>query len=112
MVPGTSHPPPAVGERLNHDEGLADAETKLDWILRIHRGMDRILIEPTATTVVVTHGGSATPVIAHWLRLPPEALAYASFRLASGSITHLHEDDYFHNRTLVDLSNTSHLHNG
>ena len=48
-------------------------------------------------------------MIAHWLRIPEDALAYASFRVEPGSITHLREDDYFHNRTLVELNDTTHL---
>jgi 2,3-bisphosphoglycerate-dependent phosphoglycerate mutase len=102
-------PPPALGERMDHDEGLVGAETKAEWVQRVYRGMDQILRAPAPTTIVVTHGGSASPVIAHWLRIPSDALAYASFRVASGSITHLQEDDYFHNRTLVELNDTTHL---
>jgi probable phosphoglycerate mutase len=48
-------------------------------------------------------------VIAHWLRLPTTVLDYASFRVEAGSISHLREDDYFHNRTLVLLNDTTHL---
>ncbi|MFI7064423.1 histidine phosphatase family protein [Kribbella sp. NPDC050124] len=102
-------PPPATGERMDHDEGLAGAETKLEWVRRVYRGMDQIMSAPAPTTIVVTHGGSASPVIAHWLRIPWDALAYASFRVETGSITHLREDDYFHNRTLVELNDTTHL---
>lgn len=102
-------PPPAIGERMDHDEGLAGAETKLEWLRRVYRGMDQIMSAPAPTTIVVTHGGSASHVIAHWLRIPWDSLAYASFRVEAASITHLREDDYFHNRTLVNLNDTTHL---
>ncbi len=102
-------PPPAHGERLDHDEGLAGAETKRQWVDRVYAGMDVVMGSTTPTRIVVTHGGSASLVVAHWLRLPRTALAYATFRVGPGSITHLREDDYFHNRTLVDLGDTSHL---
>lgn len=59
--------------------------------------------------MVVTHGGTATMVIAHWLRLPVNALGYARFGVTPGSISVLREDDYFHNRTLVSLNQTEHL---
>jgi len=102
-------PPPAIGERMDHDEGLAGAETKLEWVRRVYRGMDQITSAPPRTTIVVTHGGSASPVIAHWLRIPWDSLDYASFGVGAGSITHLREDDHFHNRTLVELNDTTHL---
>ncbi|MEQ4210181.1 histidine phosphatase family protein [Actinopolymorpha sp. B9G3] len=105
-------PPPAIGERMDHDEGLAGAETKLEWVRRVYRGMDQILRAPSRTMIVVTHGGSASLVIVHWLRIPWDALGYASFRVEAGSITHLREDDYFHNRTLVELNDTTHLRRG
>jgi probable phosphoglycerate mutase len=105
-------PPPATGERMDHDEGVAGAETKREWVRRVYRAMDQIMSRPVSTTIIVTHGGSATPVIAAWLRIPSDALAYASFRVEAGSITHLREDDYFHNRTLVELNDTTHLRLG
>ncbi|MEY8566606.1 histidine phosphatase family protein [Corynebacteriaceae bacterium 7-707] len=102
-------PPPADGDRLGHDEGL-HAETLGDFARRVYAGMDEVVGSARhGTTVVVTHGGSATMVIAHWLRLPVEALGHARFRVTPGSITELQEDDYFHNRTLVRLNDTSHL---
>jgi probable phosphoglycerate mutase len=106
-------PPPAVGDRLGHDEGLG-AEPFGDFARRVYAAMDGVvdgLVESAVhgTTVVVTHGGTATVVIAHWLRLPVESLDYARFRVTPGSITELQEDDYFHNRTLVSLNGTRHL---
>lgn len=102
-------PPPAHGERMDHDEGLVGAETKRQWVDRVYAGMDVVMGSTTPTRIVVTHGGSAGIVIAHWLRLPRTALAHAAFRVGPGSITHLHEDDYFHNRTLMSLGDTTHL---
>jgi probable phosphoglycerate mutase len=97
---------------MDHDEGVAGAETKREWVRRVYRAMDQIMSRPVSTTIIVTHGGSATPVIAAWLRIPSDALAYASFRVEAGSITHLREDDYFHYRTLVELNDTTHLRLG
>jgi probable phosphoglycerate mutase len=102
-------PPPAHGERMDHDEGLAGAETKAEWVRRVYGAMDRVMAVGAAEKVIVTHGGSATFVIAHWVGMPLHALDYVSFPVASGSITYLREDDYFHNRSVVSLGSTSHL---
>ncbi|MFD1939742.1 histidine phosphatase family protein [Nonomuraea mangrovi] len=102
-------PPPAVGERLEHDEGVEGAETKAVWARRIYAAMDEILQSPCEHQIIVTHGGSLTLVVTSWLRIPIKAVGYASFRVPSGSITTLHEDDFFHNRTVVNLGDIRHI---
>ncbi|MEU6510139.1 histidine phosphatase family protein [Streptomyces sp. NPDC046942] len=102
-------PPPAVGERLEHDEGVEGAETKAAWVRRIYAALDEILQRPCAHQIIVTHVGSLTFVVASWIRMPIEAVGYASFRAPSGSITTLCEDDFFHNRQVVSLGDTRHL---
>ena len=101
--------PPSVGERMDHDEGIDGSETKLEWFTRVYAAMERLeestaaAAEDSLDLVIVTHGGSATPVIASWMRIPLTACAYAAFRVGSGSITVLTEDDRFHNRSLTVL---------
>ncbi|MEU6846210.1 histidine phosphatase family protein [Streptomyces sp. NPDC046716] len=102
-------PPPAVGERMDHDEGVEGAETKAQWAQRIYAVMEEIVRSPCKDQVVVTHGGSLTFVLASWIKMPVESAGYASFPASSGSITTLHEDDFFHNRQIVSLGDTSHL---
>ncbi|MCB5164934.1 histidine phosphatase family protein [Streptomyces bambusae] len=102
-------PPPAVGERMDHDEGVSGAETKAVWARRIYEAMDDILRRPCAHQIIVTHGGSLTFVVASWIRMPITSAGYASFRAPAGSITTLREDDYFHNRQVVSLADTRHL---
>lgn len=102
-------PPPAVGERMDHDEGVEGAETKAQWVHRIYEAMDEILRRPCAHQIIVTHGGSLTFVLASWIRMPIESADYVSFRGPSGSITTLREDDFFHNRQVVSLGDTRHL---
>jgi probable phosphoglycerate mutase len=102
-------PPPLLGERMDHHEGLEGAETKLQWARRVYAGMETILSDTAHQKIIVTHGGSATFVIAHWIGMPLDALSYASFRVDSGSITRLVEDDYFHNRAVTRLNDTTHL---
>ena len=41
--------------------------------------------------------------------MPIEAAGYVAFRSTSGGITVLREDDYFHNRAVESLNDTSHL---
>lgn len=96
-------PPPAVGERMRHDEGVAGAETKWDLAVRVEAALGDVLSRDTDHHVVVTHGMAATFVLASWLRIPLEAAGYVAFGTPSGSISELHEDDYFHNRRIVTL---------
>ncbi|WP_405445298.1 histidine phosphatase family protein [Streptomyces erythrochromogenes] len=103
-------PPPAVGERMDHDEGVPGAETKAVWARRVYAAMDEILRSPCEHQIIVTHGGSLTCVVAAWIRMPIESAGYASFQAPSGSITTLREDDFFHNRQVVSLGDTRHLH--
>jgi probable phosphoglycerate mutase len=102
-------PPPAVGDRMEHDEGVPDAETKKAFALRIYAVMDDILSNACEHQVVVTHGFAVTFIVASWIKMPIESLGYANFRAASGSITVLREDDYFHNRQVDSLGDTRHL---
>lgn len=102
-------PPPVDGERMDHDEGLEGAETKLQWARRVYAGMEVILSDSSRQKIIVTHGGSATLVIARWIGMPLDTLTHARFTVDSGSITRLVEDDYFHNRTVAHLNDTVHL---
>ncbi|HEY5833024.1 histidine phosphatase family protein [Streptomyces sp.] len=102
-------PPPAAGERLEHDEGIEGAETKAALAQRVYAAMDEILQRPCEHQIIVTHGGSLTFVVASWIKMPIGSVGYASFRAPSGSITRLCEDDFFHNRQVVSLGDTSHL---
>ncbi|MFC4011294.1 histidine phosphatase family protein [Nonomuraea purpurea] len=102
-------PPPAAGERLEHDEGVEGAETKAELARRIYAAMDEIVQRPCEHQIIVTHGGSLTFVVTSWIKMPIKAVGHASFRVRSGSITTLREDDFYHNRTVVNLGDTLHL---
>ena len=102
-------PPPAAGDRMSHDEGIPGAETKNDFAERIYAAVDETLTRSTEHVVIVTHGFALTYVITAWLQLPRTHIGYASFAAKPGSITTLLEDDYFHNRQLATLADTSHL---
>ncbi|MGP3932062.1 histidine phosphatase family protein [Nonomuraea sp. KM88] len=104
-------PPPADGERLEHDEGVQGAETRAALAQRVYAAIDEIVRRPCEHQIIVTHGGSLTFVVASWIKMPIEAVGHVSFRAPSGSITTLREDDFYHNRT-VYLGDTRHLGSG
>lgn len=103
-------PPPAVGERMNHHEGIQSAETKAELATRVYRAIETIVARPCPHQVIVTHGMALTFVITAWIHMPLEAAGYAAFRSTSGGITVLVDDDFFHNRVVVSLNDTSHLY--
>jgi probable phosphoglycerate mutase len=102
-------PPPVSGNRMEYDEGVPGAETTMAFAKRLYAAVDVILESSCEHQVIVTHGFAITFVVASWIRMPIESLGYVNFRAASGSITLLHEDDYFHNRQLAILGDTRHL---
>lgn len=102
-------PPPATGDRMEHDEGVPGAETKLAFARRVYAAVDDILSGPAEHLILFTHGFALTFVVAAWTRLPAESLGYINLRAPSGSITTLREDDRFHNRQVVRLGDTGHL---
>lgn len=102
-------PPPAVGERMRHDEGVPGAESRWDLAVRVYAAMEDILRSPTRHQIVVTHGMAATFVLAAWIAMPLEAAGRIAFRFTSGGISTLVEDDFFHNRTIAELNSCAHL---
>jgi probable phosphoglycerate mutase len=105
-------PPPATGDRMDHDEAVPGAETRGAFARRLYAVMDDILRSGCEHTVVVTHGFAVTFVVASWIKMPIESVGFVDFRAASGSITVLREDDYFHNRRVESLGETHHLPSG
>jgi probable phosphoglycerate mutase len=102
-------PLPAVGDRLRHDEGITGAETR--WLLagRAYVAMRRIESSTAANTVVVSHGGTATLLLAAWIGMPIEASGQVRFGLTSGGITKLHLDERTHSHAITYLNRTAHL---
>ncbi|MEV0109576.1 histidine phosphatase family protein [Nocardia sp. NPDC050799] len=102
-------PPPAVGDRMAHDEGIPGAETRAAFARRVYAAMHAILDSRCANQIIVTHGGTLTFVLAAWIGMPLEATGYVAFHAPSGSITELCEDDFYHNRRIEALGDTRHL---
>ena len=101
-------PPPATGDRLNHDEGVAGAETKADFAKRIYEATETILAGSAEHQIVVTHGFAQQFIVTAWIKMPIESLGFVNFRAPSGSVTTLREDDFFHNRQVAALGDMSH----
>lgn len=102
-------PPPADGDRMGHHEGVDGSETKRAFAERIYGALAAIESDPATHQVVVTHGFVVTFLVAAWIRMPLEATGYVNFRSSSGGITLLGEDDFFHNRAVLSLNETTHL---
>ncbi len=102
-------PPPPVGDRMNHVEGIAGAETKAAFARRIYAALDDILTRPCEHQVIVTHGFAVTFLVAAWIKMPIDSAGYVNFAVKSGSITTLKEDDHFRNRQVARLADTRHL---
>ncbi len=100
---------PKEGNRLDHRDGIDDAETKREFATRIYRAMERIAASPCPTQVVVTHGYAVTFAIAAWIRMPIEAIGWVNFKSSSGGLSRLREDDRFFNRYVLSLNETGHL---
>ena len=100
--------PPKHGARLDHRCGIAG---KAGGSSPIGSMAPWSGLSPSraAPQVIVTHGFALTFVVAAWIGMPLEAANYINLKSNSGGITHLCEDDLFHNRAIVQLNNTSHL---
>ena len=102
-------PPPAEGNRMDHDEGVEGAETRRAFAERVYDAMTTVAADPATHQVVITHGFAVTFAIAAWIRVPLDAAGYVNFRSTSGGLTLLGEDDFFHNRAVLSLNETAHL---
>jgi probable phosphoglycerate mutase len=102
-------PPPAVGDRLHHHDGVKRSETRWEVATRAYAALDRLLAGHAQRFVIVTHGGVATFLIAAWIAMPIESAGYVKFRTTPGGITVLVEDDDFHDRQVAALNDISHL---
>lgn len=102
-------PPPALGDRMGHHEGIQGSETRGECARRVYAAVAQILARDCEHQIIVTHGTAMTFVVAAWIKMPFESVGSVSFRAPSGSITTLKEDDFWHNRQVVRLGDTRHL---
>jgi probable phosphoglycerate mutase len=97
------------GPKSPRDHLAPGAEATLVVANRVYAAMGEILARRCERQIVVTHGGALTYVVACWIGMPVESVERVAFRVASGSITTLCEDDRFHNREVVALGDRRHL---
>lgn len=105
-VPAPDH------NRMDHRVGIEGAETRREAAERIYRIVGEIVARPCEAQIVITHGFTLTLVICAWMKLPIDSIGFASFPAGSGSITHLHQDDFWRNRAVRSLADRSHLERG
>src|SRR5699024_1755261 len=105
-------PLPAHGKRLDHVEGIAGAETQREFATRVYAAVERVLSSVAERIVAVTRGFALRFVVTTWLGMPVEAFGYGNLRSTPGGITVLREDDYFHNRQVVNLNQDAHFSGG
>jgi len=94
--------------RLDHIS-IEKGDSKRDMITRVYRVVDTIIAAENQNHVVVTHGFAFTFVIARWIELPLESAGLVNFKANSAGITHLQQDDYWNNRGVKRLNDTSHF---
>jgi broad specificity phosphatase PhoE len=95
--------------RLDHKGGVEGAESRRDVASRVYPCVTEIVARACATQVIVTHGFTLSMVVSAWMKVSIEACGFVAFPAASGSITHLRQDDFFRNRAVVSIADTSHL---
>lgn len=95
--------------RMDHHVGIEGAETRREAAERVYRAVDEIVAHRAETQIIVTHGFTLTLVICAWMKLPIDAIGFASFPAGSGSITHLQQDEFWRNRAIRILADRSHL---
>jgi probable phosphoglycerate mutase len=81
----------------------------MDLAERSYRALARILQSPEKNQIVVTHGGTATLLIAAWIEMPLEAVGRVQFPVSSGSISVLRKDPRNFSHQVVQLNEVSHL---
>ena len=101
-------PPPAAGDRMAHVD-VTGGESKTTVAKRIYAAMDEVLAREREHQIIVTHGFAMTFVVAAWIKMPIESLGHVLFKVTSGSITTLLEDDVYHGRLVLRLGDARHL---
>ncbi|MFE7740953.1 histidine phosphatase family protein [Nocardia sp. NPDC057455] len=103
QVPAPDH------DRLDHRGPIPGAETRREVATRVEACVRELMADTDHDHIVVTHGYALTFVITTWMMVPVEAVGFVSFATAPGAITHLRHDDYWRNRAMLGLADTSHL---
>lgn len=110
--PGGTHAPapaPAAGDRLSHHDGVDGSETTFQLATRAYAAFDRVTAGNAEHSVVVTHGGPVTFLIARWIGMPIETVGHVRFGTSPASITVLQEDASYRSHEVARLNDVRHL---
>jgi probable phosphoglycerate mutase len=102
-------PLPDQGERLRQNEGIAGAETRWDVAQRAYAATTRLLTSEADNQIVVTHGGTATLLLAAWIEMPIDATGRVQFGVSPGGIKLLTKNPRNHSHTIARLNDVDHL---
>lgn len=102
-------PMPMAGDRLRHHDGVKGSETRLEVATRVYAAVERVIKDGAERSVMVTHGGCATFVIAAWIGMPLESLSSVKFKVSPGSISVLRQQDASGDRQVISLNEVEHL---
>lgn len=100
--------PAPENDRLDHI-CIEGAESKRELIARVYRAVDVVIAADSSNHILVTHGFAFTFVIARWIGIPIESAGHVNFKSSTGGISHLQQDDFWCNRGVRYLNDTSHL---
>jgi len=98
----------ADGNRLDY-RPFNNAESRRDVGKRARTFINRLLNKQDNTVIVITHGHFSTFLIMAWLKVPVENMDYGDFRVSSGGVTLLNEDDFLGNRNVVYTNKMDYL---
>ncbi|MFI7059368.1 histidine phosphatase family protein [Kribbella sp. NPDC050124] len=102
-------PLPEYGDRLNHHDGPAGAETRPALVERLYPALEDILRSPATNQIIVSHASASSYLITAWLGMPITSTDRAFFPLTPGSITTLHRNPTHHSHQVQTLNETHHL---
>lgn len=92
--------------RLDH-QIIEGAETKRIFAERIYKSMSKL--PDQHDVIIVTHGYALTFIVASWVGMRIDDVAYVNFAATPCGITYLQKGGLFNNKTVNYLNNTSHL---
>jgi len=101
-------PQPTDGNRSDH-RVYTGAESRIEVAERVSAALTDALEKNARNTVIVSHGFASTFLIMAWMKIPVDHMDFCNLHTKPGSVTMLHEDDLFGNRSVTYLNKTDHL---
>jgi probable phosphoglycerate mutase len=101
-------PKPVDGDRLDYRR-FKNAESRREVGMRAYAFLDSILSKPDKNIIAITHGHFSTFLIMAWLKVPVENMGYGDFKVSSGGLTLLNEDDFWGNRNIIYTNKMDYL---